>query len=169
MTASGAHVHRVQEPRASCGISWSSEPLTPAFLDAVDSADWGSIDKKMTSSGPWIFKINQQKMESILAPGKPVACRSSLQAALGRRVVLIYFQDVFVGQNPHIEFSLAVNLAGEGVIIWAIRMAGEGVGTEIIYSLARTEGRSGKRRRIQGCPHPFLPEGSNAQAVSQEP
>ena len=73
--------------------------------------------------------------------------------------MLLNFQDVSIGENPNIKFSLAISLAGEGAISWAIRLAGEELGTEIIYSLACTERSSVKRRCIQGCPHPDLPKG----------
>lgn len=144
-----------EESRASWNISWSSEPLTPCILDVVDCADRGVIGKMMIQSGVWIFKIKQQKMESIFGSRKAGCLQELLSGSLGmRRNKLLNFQYVSLGENPNIEFSLA----GEGAIRWAIRLAGEEAGAEIICSLVCTEGSSGKRRSIQDCRHPDLPK-----------
>lgn len=44
--------------------------------------------------------------------------------------MLLNFKNISVGGNSNIEFSLCINLAGEGAINWAIRLAGKEVGTK---------------------------------------
>jgi len=77
-------VRCVQKPRgAKSQLRCFSELRAfDTLQDVVGCADSGVIGTKMTSFGVRIFKIKRQKMESIFAPGKLVACRSSLQAAL---------------------------------------------------------------------------------------
>lgn len=81
--------------------------------------------------------------------------------------MLLNVRDVSVGENQNIEFGLAISMAGEGAISWAVMWAGEGAGTETLRTLGLTEGSSGKRRAPCIAPTPHHLRGSS-RALHQE-
>lgn len=122
------------------------------FLDKAGCADRGVTGRRMTSSGLWVSKIKQWKMEPVFAPGNLVSCRSYFQAAL---VLLLNFQAVSVGKNPSTESSLAIKLASQRAISWAVRLSvrrQEQESSVAWHIHKRTQGREGV-----SSPHPILP------------
>lgn len=73
--------------------------------------------------------------------------------------MLLNVRDVSVGENQNIEFGLAISMAGEGAISWAVRWAGGG-------GRSRNPPHPGADRRelreekgTLHCPHPTSPAG----------